>query len=171
VDRNGKEFRQEKFDFAPSSGQIVIAAVGMQNQNSAASSLAGSPLAAASQLQTLMNSSVDRWGMSIGVSSNISLNLGLNCKSGSGAQQIHTEFQNLLAQGRSQLTQLSNSPLSAAPQLQTVIKIGGDLLNSIQVSQSGTTVSLSASIQKSQIDQIADLANSMPGAGMMPPGM
>lgn len=171
VDRNGKEFRQEKFDFAPSSGQIVIAAVGMQNQNSAASSLAGSPFAAASQLQTLMNSSVDRWGMSIGVSSNISVDLGLNCKTGSGAQQIHTEFQNLLAQGRSQLTQLSSSPLSAAPQLQTVIKIGGDLLNSVQVSQSGTTVSLSASIQKSQIDQIADLANSMPGAGMMPPGM
>lgn len=173
VDRNGKEFRQEKFDFAPSSGEVVIAVVGMQNKGAAASSLGSTPFANAAQLQNLMHSNVDRWGMSLGVSSNISMDLGLNCKSGSGAQQIQTELQNLLSQGRSQLNLLSSSPFGAAPQLQTIVKLGGELLDGIKVSQSGTTVSLTALIQKSQLDQIANLADTMPGPGslMGAPGM
>ncbi|MBL8814077.1 MAG: hypothetical protein JNM43_28170 [Planctomycetaceae bacterium] len=173
VDRNGKEFRQTKFDFAPSSGQVVIAAVGMKSQGAGTSALPGSPMANAAQLQNLVQSNVDRWGMSLGISSSISIDLGLNCKSGSGAQQIQTEIQNLLGQGRSQLNQLASSPFAAAPQLQTVVKLGGELLDSIKVSQSGTTVSLSAAVQKSQIDQIAGLADSMSGPGslMRPPGM
>lgn len=173
VDRNGKEFRQEKFDFAPSSGEVVIAVVGMKSQSAGTSALPGSPMANAAQLQSLIQSNVDRWGLSLGVSSNISMDLGLNCKSGSGAQQVQTEIQNLLGQGRSQLNQLASSPFAAAPQLQTVVKLGGELLDAIKVSQSGTTVSLSALIQKSQIDQIAGLADSMPGPGslMGPPGM
>lgn len=155
IDRNGKEFAHSQFKFVSGSGQIVVGGVGSGRPSGTATSSSSftpglmAPGNPAAQFGQLLEESARGGSLTINFGSNLTFDATIVCDTSDSAATVEQEIRRSLDEARTQVGNLKSFPPTAA-----LAQPLTDLLGSLTVSTSGSTVSLNGTVSQSLLDAI-----------------
>lgn len=161
IDRGSKEFRFKHFDIGSTKNQFMMVAAPRGEAKPASGGLPGS-------LDAVMNQHAKGMYLGLSLTSEVVMDSKVTCFSSEGATAIKAEFDKGINQAKQQLTGLN--PLIAS-QIQPLIAVGNETLNSLKVTASGSNVNVEGRISNKIVDAFKQLSSNPMFSGMMGGGM
>ena len=158
IDGNGKEFTHSKFQFARGSGNVVIAALRTSSPSSSLSKKSsfpttsfppGSPFDASRKVGELLDQHTRGGYLVVNVGTRVDFSGGVLCNDDAGAASLDQELKTVLDNGRKQIESLKSIAAVSAMSVPLI-----SVMDSLVVSRSGSTVSVSGTVEQSLIDAL-----------------
>lgn len=152
VDRGQNEHRHPQFDFADASGHVVLVMTGRGSTSSANSGNSpGLRMGPAADLTDSLDRNARGFSLNVRFTSRMDLQVLVLCNDDSAAEQLVTAMNNGLSTARTQLTSMASNPMFQGKSQPLT-----SALNSINVSQRGSTVAVVGSVEQSLIDILSN---------------
>ena len=150
IDRGGQEFRFRHFDFANVGHHVTMVVAENATRGTDKSPGRPSGMAALDTLATSANKNLQGVCLGLSLSTGVDADVQLLCFGSSEATALKGDIDS----GISQLKQL----VSSNPMLAQVASLANELFDRLQTTQSGRSIHMSLSIDKSMIDRIKQMA-------------
>lgn len=171
IDRGSAEPRVNRIDFVNPRHQVVFI-IAPPKLLDAAARAELNPSAGASatqqQIEQSLNQKTKAFSFGLSLTSNIEMELQMQCFSSSDAESLKTELDAALADMK---TKFESSTGAVPPQFADFVAIGKEAIGSLNANKSGDEITVAASIPGRITTAVQDAIASNPMAGMMLQGM
>jgi phage FluMu protein Com len=169
IDRGPSQEHVSRIDFINPDHQVVLVFAKQNPLQTEASTSGG--ISPAERLGSSINQGAKAMAMGISLSSGIDLQIQFDCFDGASATNIQTEFESVMADAKLKLTQ---SAVMIPEQMQGLITVATQALDSVNASASGNEVTIIGNVPAALSDEIKKLSegptSEMFGPGMVPGG-
>jgi hypothetical protein len=171
IDRGSAEPRVSRIDFVNPRHQVVVIIAPPKLLDAAARAelnpSAGSA-AAQQKIEQSLNEKTKAFCFGLSLTSNIEMELQMQCFSSSDAESLKTELDTALADMK---TKFESSTGAVPPQFADFVAIGKEAISSLNANKSGDEITVAATIPGRITTAVQDAIASNPMAGMMLQGM
>lgn len=170
IDRGPSEPRVSRIDFVNARHQLVVVMAPKKILDAEARSQVQSTAGVSSQqkFQTALDQNTKAFCFGLSLTSNIDMEIQLQCFSSSDATTLKTELDSMLTEMK---TKYETSTGQTPPQFSEFVAIGRETIDSISAGKSGEEITVALSVPGRITTAVQDAIASNPLAGMMLQGM